>query len=89
MKRNEVSLSRKGGLDLVRVRRAGQITLSRKVREAMNLGEGDYLEPRFTEDGVLLRPVSVRAREPSAAQEAEILDVVNRERRKYAKERRR
>ena len=55
----------------------------------MNLGEGDYLAPRFTKGGVLLRPVSVRAREPSATQEAEILDVVNQERRKYAKERRR
>ena len=72
----------------MRVRRAGQITLPRKVREAMNLGEGDYLEPRFTEGGVLLRPVIVRSREPSVAQEAEVLDVVNQERRKYAKERR-
>ena len=45
MKKNKDTSSRKGGLDLVRVRRAGQITLSRKVREAMNLGEGDYLEP--------------------------------------------
>ena len=89
MGRNKDIVSRKGGLDLVRVRRAGQITLPREVRDAMNLGEGDYLEPRFTKGGVLLRPVSVRAREPSAAQEAEILDVVNQERRKYAKERRR
>ena len=89
MRRNKDLVSRKGGFDLVRVRRAGQITLPREVRDAMNLGEGDYLEPRFTKDGVLLRPVSVRPREPSAAQEAEILDVVNQERRKYAKERRR
>ena len=88
MGRNKDIVSGKGGLDLVRVRRAGQITLPRKVREVMNLGEGDYLEPRFTEGGVLLRPVSVRSREPSAAHEAKILDVVNRERRKYAKERR-
>ena len=44
---------------------------------------------RIPQGGVLLRPVSVRAREPSAAQEAEILDVVNQTRRKYAKERRR
>ena len=86
---NKDSLSGKGGLDLVRVRRAGQITLPREVREAMNLGEGDYLAPQFTKGGVLLRPVNVHAREPSAAQEAEILDVVNQERRKYAKERRR
>ena len=89
MRKNKETLSRKGGLDLVRIRRAGQITLPREVREAMNLGEGDYLAPRFTKGGVLLRPVSVRARKPSAAQEAEILDVVNQERRKYAKERRR
>ena len=89
MEKDKNILSRKGGLDLVRVRRAGQITLPREVRKAMNLGEGDYLEPRFTKGGVLLRPVSVRAWEPSAAQEAEILDVVNQERRKYAKERRR
>ncbi len=89
MRRNKDIVSGKGGLDLVRIRRAGQITLPREVRDAMNLGEGDYLEPRFTKGGVLLRPVSVRAREPSAAQEAEILDVVNQERRKYAKERRR
>ena len=89
MGRNKNIISGKGGLDLVRIRRAGQITLPREVRDAMNLGEGDYLEPRFTKGGVLLRPVSVRAREPSAAQEAEILDVVNQERRKYAKERRR
>ena len=89
MGRNKNIVSGKGGLDLVRVRRAGQITLPREVRAAMNLGEGDYLKPQFTKGGVLLRPVSVRAREPSAAQEAEILDVVNQERRKYAKERRR
>ena len=89
MEKNKGIVSGKGGLDLVRIRRAGQITLPREVRDAMNLGEGDYLEPQFTKGGVLLRPVSVRAREPSAAQEAEILDVVNQERRKYAKERRR
>lgn len=88
MKKDKDTSSRKGGLVLARVRRAGHIAQSRKVREAMNLGEGDYLEPRFTEGGVLLQPVSVRSREPSAAQEAEILDVVNQERRKYAKERR-
>ena len=89
MGNNKHSVSGKGGLDLVRVRRAGQITLPREVRDAMNLGEGDYLAPQFTKGGVLLRPVSVRAREPSAAQETEILDVVNQTRRKYAKERRR
>ena len=89
MENKKDSVSGKGGLDLVRIRRAGQITLPREVREAMNLGEGDYLEPRYTKGGVLLRPVSVRAREPSAAQKGEILDVVNQARRKYAKERRR
>ena len=62
MRKNKDTLSKKDGLDLVRIRRAGQITLPREVREAMNLGEGDYLAPRFTKGGVLLRPVSVSAR---------------------------
>lgn len=81
--------SGEGSLDLVRVRRAGQITLPREIREAMKLGVGDYLEPKVTKGGVLLRPVSISRREPSAEQEAEILDVVNKERQGYAAERRR
>ena len=74
---------------LVRVRRAAQITLPREIRQAAHLEEGDYLEAEVTEAGILLRPVSIGNRQPTADQEAEILAVVNEERRAYAAERRR
>jgi uncharacterized protein YifE (UPF0438 family) len=54
------------------------------------LEEGDYLEAEVTEAGaILLKPVSIGRREPSPAQEAEILAVVDQERNAYAAERRR
>ena len=74
---------------LVRVRRAAQITLPREIRQAAHLEEGDYLEAEVTEAGILLRPVSIGSRQPTPEQEAEILAVVNEERRAYAAERRR
>lgn len=74
---------------LVRVRRAAQITLPREIRQAAHLEEGDYLEAEVTEAGILLRPVSIGNRQPTPDQEAEILAVVNDERRAYAAERRR
>ena len=74
---------------LVKVRRAAQITLPREIRQAAHLEEGDYLEAKVTDSGILLRPVSIGRREPTPQQEAEILDVVNKERRTYAAQRRR
>ncbi len=74
---------------LVKVRRAAQITLPREIRQAIHLEEGDYLEAQVTDDGILLRPVSIEGREPTAEQEAEIMAVVNEERKKYAAERHR
>ena len=74
---------------LVKVRRAAQITLPREIRQAAHLEEGDYLEAEVTESGILLRPVSIGSREPTPQQEAEILAVVNKERRTYAAQRRR
>ena len=77
-------------MTLVRVRRAAQITLPRDIREAARLEEGDYLEAEVTETGaILLRPVSIAGREPTPEQEAEILAVVDEERKAYAAERRR
>ena len=43
----------------------------------------------LTEAGILLRPVRVDRREPTPEQEAEILSVVDQERKTYAAERRR
>ncbi len=74
---------------LVKVRRAAQITLPREIRQAAHLEEGDYLKAEVTESGILLRPVSIGSREPTAKQQAEILAVVNKERRTYAAQRRR
>jgi len=77
-------------MTLVKVRRAAQITLPRDIREAARLEEGDYLEAEVTAAGaILLKPVSIGRREPSPAQEAEILAVVDQERKAYAAERRR
>ena len=74
---------------LVRLRRAAQITLPTEIRRAARLKEGDYLEAELTEAGILLRPVRVDRREPTPEQEAEILSVVDQERKTYAAERRR
>ena len=74
---------------LVKVRRAAQITLPREIRDAVHLQEGDYLEAQLTDEGILLRPVSIGKRDPSPEQEAEILSVVDQERKAYAAERRR
>lgn len=74
---------------LIKVRRAAQITLPREIRTAVHLEEGDYLEAELTDEGILLRPVSIGKREPSPEQEAEILSVVDQERQSYAAERRR
>jgi AbrB family looped-hinge helix DNA binding protein len=75
---------------LVRLRRAAQITLPQDIREAARLKEGDYLEAEVTESGtIVLKPVNIAHREPTPEQEAEILSVVDHERKTYAAERRR
>ncbi len=77
-------------MSLVRLRRAAQITLPQSIRDAVRLKEGDYLEVAVTESGaILLKPVNIAQREPSPEQEADILSVVDAERRAYAAERRR
>lgn len=76
-------------MTLVKVRRAAQITLPREIRDAIHLEEGSYLEAEVTSDGILLRPVVIGKREPSTKQDAEILSVVNEERKSYAAERHR
>lgn len=76
-------------MSLVRLRRAAQITLPLDIPEAARLKEGDYLEAEMTAAGVIpLTPVKIAQREPSPEQEAEILGVVDAERRSYGAERR-
>jgi AbrB family looped-hinge helix DNA binding protein len=76
-------------MPLIRLRRAAQLTLPLEIRRAARLKEGDYLEAEVTQAGILLRPVNVDRREPTVEEEADILEVVNRERKAYAEERRR
>ena len=76
-------------MTLVKLRRAAQITLPLAIRQAARLKEGDYLEAEVTKAGILLRPVSVDRREPTPDEEAEILAVVDEERKDYADGRRR
>jgi AbrB family looped-hinge helix DNA binding protein len=47
---------------LVKVRERGEITLPRKVQEALGLRAGDDLEALVVEGGVLLKPVSASDR---------------------------
>ena len=73
---------------LVKLRRAALITLPQELREAFGLKEGDYLEAKATESGILLSSVSINRREATPEQEAELLAVVDETRIAYAAERR-
>ena len=55
-------------MSLMRVRAASQLTLPADVRKALNVKEGDYLEAEIVEAGVLLKPVSVVARDKQRQQ---------------------
>ena len=46
-------------MPLVKVRRAGQITLPAELREQFALEEGDYLEAEAVQGGILLKPMAV------------------------------
>ena len=50
-------------MTLVKLRKSAQLTLPTEIREALDVGEGDYLEAELVEGGVLLRPVDVVRRE--------------------------
>ena len=60
---------------LVKVRRAGQITLPLEIRQAVGISVGDTLEAEVTRAGILLRPVTMDRRDPTPEQEAGILAV--------------
>ena len=46
-----------GFTPLVKVKRKGQMTLPRTLREQFGLHEGDYLKAEAVPDGILLKPV--------------------------------
>ena len=45
-------------MTLIKVRRAGQITLPASIREALNAREGDYLQVEVTSEGAFLKPLA-------------------------------
>ena len=46
-------------MPLVKLRRAGQITLPAELREQFALEEGAYLEAEAVQGGILLKPMAV------------------------------
>jgi AbrB family looped-hinge helix DNA binding protein len=66
-----------GSMALVRVKRAGQVTLPADLRKQFHLEEGDYLEAEAVENGILFRPVSVVDRQQARQQLGALLDRVH------------
>ncbi len=61
-------------MPLVRLLRTGQITLPAELRRRFKLDAGDYLEAAATEEGILLKPVSVVDREQAWRRVLEIVE---------------
>lgn len=59
---------------LVKVRRAAQITLPAEIRKQLEIAEGDYLEAKVVDGGVLLKPVSESERKKGWAEIRRIID---------------
>lgn len=54
-------------MTVLKLRKSAQLTLPAEIREALKVGEGDYLEAELVEGGVMLRPVSIVRREAAWA----------------------
>lgn len=50
-------------MTVLKLRKSAQLTLPAEIREALKVGEGDYLEAELVDGGVMLRPVSIVRRE--------------------------
>lgn len=50
-------------MTVLKLRKSAQLTLPAEIREALKVGEGDYLEAELVPGGVLLRPVDIVRRE--------------------------
>ncbi|MBM3242073.1 AbrB/MazE/SpoVT family DNA-binding domain-containing protein [Candidatus Poribacteria bacterium] len=66
MKFKQISENTKGGVErmsLVQIKVRGQLTLPSKIRKALNLEIGDYLEAFVQDDAVILKPQKIIDRE--------------------------
>jgi AbrB family looped-hinge helix DNA binding protein len=62
---------------LLKVLRAGQVTLPAELRRKFNLDAAGYVEAEVVRDGILLKPVRVVARKKAWDQVSEVLDQVH------------
>ncbi len=60
---SNVSSAQSKAAGLLRVLRAGQVTLPAELRRQARIREGDYLEAEVVEGRVILKPVAVMSRE--------------------------
>ena len=51
-------------MPLIRVRKAGQVTLPLAMCRALDLKEYDYLDATVADGSIILKPMAVFAREP-------------------------
>ncbi len=65
---------RKDEMALVKLMQSGQVTLPAELRKRFKLSSGDYLEAAATDEGILLRPVTVVDREQAWRRLLEIVD---------------
>ena len=63
-------------MPLVKLRRAGQITLPAELREQFALEEGSYLEAEAVPGGILLKPKAVVDREQAWQRVSEAMGTV-------------
>jgi AbrB family looped-hinge helix DNA binding protein len=62
---------------LLKVLRAGQVTLPVELRRKLNLDAESYVEAEVVKDGILLKPVSVVARKKAWDRVIKVLDRVH------------
>ncbi len=70
----DITIEESKAMALVRMLRTGQITLPAELRRRFKLGAGDYLEAAATEEGILLKPVTVVDREKAWRRVLEIVE---------------
>jgi AbrB family looped-hinge helix DNA binding protein len=63
-------------MTIIKIRERAQITLPAEVRRALKVGEGDYLEAKVVEGGLMLKPVALVDREAARARVKEAMDTV-------------
>lgn len=64
-------------MTLVKILRSGQVTLPAALRKQFNLMEEEYLEAEVVKEGILLKPVTVIARQKAGKALVQVLHRVH------------